>query len=107
MKGGQVLMIEEGYGHWHIDYYNEELDFYTTAAGFYNDTGTWEVFFDEYETEELYKILGSNCNIDKDLGVLLFTAIDYNDAQEKFLRWVETVLIPYVKVNPDLKIKGT
>ena len=99
-------MIDENYGHWHIDYYNEELDFFTTATGFYDDIEAWKVFFDEYRTEDLYKILGSNCSIDKDLGVLLFRATDYNDAQEKFSKWVESVLIPYVKANPKLKTKG-
>lgn len=98
-------MIQENYGHWHVDYYNEGLDFFTTATGFYDDIEAWKVFFDEYRTEDLYKILGSNCSMDKDLGVLLFRATDYNDAQEKFSKWVESVLIPYIKANPKLKRK--
>ncbi|MDR0132730.1 hypothetical protein [Priestia megaterium] len=100
-------MIKENYEHWHVDYYNEELDFLTTATGFYDDIGTWEIFFDEYRTDDLYKILGSNCDIDKDLGVFLFRANDFNEAQEKFSKWVETVLIPYIKANPKLKTKDT
>jgi hypothetical protein len=39
-------MIEESYGHWHLDYYQEQTGFYTSATGFWNDDeGNWEVFF--------------------------------------------------------------
>ncbi|MDN3232883.1 DUF3986 family protein [Priestia megaterium] len=100
-------MIKEDYGHWHVDYYNEEIDFFTSATGFYNEKGTWDVFFEEYSKEDLHKISGSNCKINKDFGALLFEAIDYNNAHEKFSKWVVEILLPYIKANPDLKTRDT
>lgn len=43
-KGGNNV-IEENYGHWHLDYNREEPEFYTMATGFWNEEGSWDVFF--------------------------------------------------------------
>ncbi|MBT2698485.1 hypothetical protein J7E79_13805 [Bacillus sp. ISL-40] len=48
-------MIEKNYGHWHIDYYCDKTDFYTTATGYLNDEGSWDIFFNELEDDEMYK----------------------------------------------------
>lgn len=91
-------MIEKNYGHWHLDYYCEETNFYTTATGFWNDEGSWDVFFNELEDDEMYKLFGSlDSEIDKDWGVLLFKANDFDDAHDKFTKWVEDVLLPFLE----------
>lgn len=87
-------MIEENYGHWHLDYYCEETDFYTMATGFWNDEGNWDVFFNDDEIDKLFDSLDSE--IDKDIGVLLFKAKDFDDAHNKFIKWVEDVLLPFL-----------
>jgi hypothetical protein len=91
-------MIEKNYGHWHLDYYCEDTEFYTTATGFWNEVGSWDIFFNELSDNELYKLFGSlDYEIDKDFGVLLFKAKDFDDGHDKFGRWVEDVLLPFLE----------
>ncbi|WP_078427553.1 hypothetical protein [Alkalihalobacterium alkalinitrilicum] len=91
-------MIEENYGHWHLDFYCDESDFYTSATGFWNEEGSWDVFFNEYSNDELYKLFGGfNYEIDEDFGVLIFKAKDYDEAHDKFVKWVNDVLLPLLK----------
>ncbi|OCA92587.1 hypothetical protein [Pseudobacillus wudalianchiensis] len=91
-------MIEKNYGHWHVDYYCEETNFYTTATGFWNDEGRWDVFFNELEADKMYKLFdGLDYEIDKDFGVLLFKVNDFNNAHDKFTKWVENVLLPFLE----------
>jgi len=91
-------MNEEYYGHWHLDYFSKETDFYTTAIGFWNEEGSWDVFFNELEDNEMYKLFGSlEYKLDKDFGVLLFKANDFDEAHVKFVKWVEEILIPFLE----------
>lgn len=63
-----------------------------------NDEGSWDVFFNELEDDEMYKLFGNmDSEIDKDWGVLLFKANNFDDAHEKFNRWVEDVLVPFLE----------
>jgi hypothetical protein len=89
------MMIEKGYEHWHLDYSQKETDFYASATGFWNDDEEiWEVIFNDLDDHELNKLFGSKYKIDKTLGVLIFKAKNYDDAHNKFLKWVEDELLP-------------
>jgi hypothetical protein len=82
-------------GHWHIGYY--EGDYCIEAIGFENEEGTWDVYFNELDDEDVRKLFGSGYEIDKVFGVLIFKAQDYDNAQDKFVNWVKTVLLPFRK----------
>lgn len=94
-------MIEKNYGHWHLDYYCDKTDFYTMATGFWNDDEeTWDVYFNELEDKKTYELTGSlNIPVDKDFGILVFRANNFDEAHNKFIKWVENVLLPFLKVN--------
>jgi predicted RNase H-like HicB family nuclease len=70
--------------HWHIGYYIEETEEYMEAIGFKNEHGMWDIFFEEFEG-------------DSSAGVqdppLLFTVTSHIEAEEKFKRFVEEVLL--------------
>ncbi|MCM3617693.1 hypothetical protein M3936_08875 [Sutcliffiella horikoshii] len=88
-------MNEKNYGHWHLDYFCEETDYYTSATGFWNEEGSWEIYFNEIEDAELYKLFdGQGYTRDKDFGVLLFKANDFDEAHDRFVKWVESVFLP-------------
>jgi hypothetical protein len=82
-------------GHWHVGFY--EGNYCIEAIGFEHEEGTWDVFFDELNDHDVEKLFGSNCVIDKDYGVLIFTAEDYDDAQNKFVNWVKNVLLSFLE----------
>lgn len=89
-----VGFLHVGEGHWHIGYY--EGKYSIEAIGFENVEGTWDVFFNELDYEDLQKLFGSEYEIDKEFCVLIFKAKDYEEAQSKFSKWVETVLLPFL-----------
>ncbi|BDG37236.1 hypothetical protein [Saccharococcus caldoxylosilyticus] len=92
-------MIEESYGHWHLDYYQEQTGFYTSATGFWNDDeGNWEVFFNEFDNNKLAELFGTTYEIDKDFGALIFKARNYDEAHKKFIQWVEDILLPLLDI---------
>jgi hypothetical protein len=41
-------------GHWHVGYY--EGDYCIEAVGFENEEGTWTVFFNELDDEDIPKL---------------------------------------------------
>lgn len=81
-------------GHWHLGYYED--NYVIEATGFENATGTWDVFYNELDDEDVVKLFDSKYEIDKDFGVLIFKAKDYEEAEDKFHDWVETVLLPFL-----------
>lgn len=84
--------VEEG--HWHLGYY--EGKYCIEAIGFRNEEGTWDVFFNHLDDEDVQKLFGSAYELDNDFGVLIFKTKDYEEAQIKFSIWVETILVPFL-----------
>jgi len=71
------------------------------ATGFWNDDeGVWDVYFNELEDKKTYELAGSlNISVEKDFGVLVFRANNFDEAHDKFIKWVENVLLPFLKVD--------
>jgi len=91
-------MKEKDYGHWHLDYFCDKTDFYTMATGFWNDGDeTWEVYFNDKKIDKLAESL--DLPVDKDFGILIFHANNFDEADHKFIEWVENVLLPFGKNN--------
>jgi predicted RNase H-like HicB family nuclease len=86
--------------HWHIGYYVEENGEYIEAIGFKNDQGLWDIFYENYsEGEEIKSINSSNRNPEDPDSTLLFTVKFYSEAEEKFNKFVEDVILKRSRVD--------
>ncbi|MFC5649957.1 DUF3986 family protein [Paenibacillus solisilvae] len=82
-------------GHFHIGYYED--NYCIEATGFQNEDGGWDVFFNDLDEEDIRLLFDSSCEINNEFGVLLFKAADYEDAENKFVNWVKSVLLPFLE----------
>lgn len=80
--------------HWHITYYDEENDDFIEAIGYRNEHETWDIFF-EYCSDDDIEIFDSFCNKNPEYPdyPLLFTVKFRSEAEEKFNRFVNDVIL--------------
>ncbi|HTG70898.1 MAG TPA: DUF3986 family protein [Candidatus Udaeobacter sp.] len=75
--------------HWHLGYYKDGNDI--EAVGFFED-GKWVVYYDDSHDINLF----DETQLRHELyGVVILKVRDYEEAEKKFIEWVESILLPY------------